>query len=118
MKIKQAETLLESLSTMLECKGVVGYKVARNYRMIFEELKEYHQIKENLFRKYGEEKDGKLIINKFSDNFSKYLCEIEEIENQEVEFSFKLIDDNELEKSDLTSKQMLFLMENFSNEGV
>lgn len=116
MKIKQAEFLLENLSTMLESNGVVGYKIARNYRMILEELKEYHQIKEDLFRKYGEEENGKLIINKFSDNFSKYLAEIEEIENQDVEFSFKLIDDEELEKSNLTSRQILFLMENFSNE--
>lgn len=113
MNISQAEQLSISLSTMLSAKGIVGYKIARNLRMIEEELKEYHDIKAELFHKYGEEKDGQLIISKLSGNYLKYQSEIEEIEQQEVSFDFKAITDEELQNCDLNAQQMMFLMEHF-----
>lgn len=116
MKIKQADELAFILNTMLQVKGIVGYKIARNLRMINDELKEYNEIKMDLFRKYGTEKDGNLIIEKGSENYPLYLEEIEPYENQEVSFDFKTITDEELQNGDLTAEQVLILSEYFMGE--
>ena len=78
MKLSQAESLALVLNTMLNVKGIVGFKIARNLRMINEELKEYNEKKEELFRKYGEEKDNQLIIEKDSENYPLFLEEMNE----------------------------------------
>ena len=49
------ETYLESLVPLLEQRNLVGYVAARNYRKIGDEIREYLQIKSELFIKYGEE---------------------------------------------------------------
>ena len=116
MKLSQAESLAIELSSMLNAKGIVGYKIARNLRMINDELKEYHQIKADLFRKYGREADGQLVIDKGSDGYPLYLQEIAPIESEEISFNFRAFTDEELEQSDLTGRQMMFLMENFMGD--
>lgn len=116
MKIKQADQLAQILSTMLQSKGIVGYKIARNLRMINEELTEYNEIKMDLFKKYGEQDDDKLIINKDSENYSLFLNEISQYEEQEVDFNFRKFTEEELQNSDLTAEQMYFLSEYFMEE--
>lgn len=106
MNCKEAENLALSLSTMLDTKGIVGLKIARNLRMINDELREYYEYKQELFKKYGEEKDGNLIINKESENFPLFLKEVIPLEMQEVEFNFRKITENELAESGLTAGQM------------
>lgn len=114
MKIFEAENLAMSLQTMLETKGVVGYKIARNLRMINDELKDYYQFKQTLFEKYGElAEDGNLIIKKDSANYQDFLKEYEPVMNQEVEFDFKKITEEEFENGDLTAEQILILSEYF-----
>ena len=44
MKIKQVDEMQFVLKQMLQVKGIVGYKIARNLRMITDELKEYNQV--------------------------------------------------------------------------
>ena len=109
MKLSQADTLLNILSTMLNTKGIVGFKIARNYRMINEELKEYFEKKQELFEKYGTKQDDKLIIDKDSENYPLFLQEIEPYLNQEVEFNFRKITEEELSSSELTAEQMLLI---------
>ena len=109
MKISQADTLLNVLSTMLKTKGIVGFKLARNYRMIEDELKEYTEVKRELFNKYGTEENGQLIIDKNSENYSLFLEEIKPYDEQEVEFDFRMITEQELIESGLTGEQMLIL---------
>ena len=116
MKLSQADTLLNILSTMLETKGIVGFKIARNYRMIEDELKEYIQKKQELFMKYGNEVEGKLIIEKDSENYPLFLQEIKPYEEQEVEFNFRKITEEELAQSELTAAQMLLLGEMVEGE--
>lgn len=111
MKISQAVKLSMALNTMMEEKGVVGLKLMRNKRMIDDELKEYYQLEADLFRKYGEEKDGQLVINKESENYKKFLEEIEPLNNEEVTFNFRLITEEELEHSNLTANQMAVIWE-------
>lgn len=111
MKLQQADTLLNILTTMLQTKGIVGFKIARNYRMITEELKEYNDKKMELFKKYGKEENGQIIIDKDSENYPLFLQEIEPYNEQEVQFNFRMITEDELANSELTAEQMLILSE-------
>ena len=113
MKITQAENIKSVLETMLETKGIVGYKIARNLRMINEELVEYEDVKRELFRKYGREENNQLIIDKDSENYPLFLAEFKPFQEQEVEFDFKKITEDELAESGLSANQMMFLMEYF-----
>ena len=111
MKQSQAKLLSLSLNTMMEEKGVVGLKLMRNKRMIDDELKEYYEFEAELFRKYGEEKDGTLVISKDSENYQEFLKEIEPLNNQEVTFDFRKITEDELAHSNLTANQMAVIWE-------
>ena len=106
MKTSEAELLSNALDTMMDTKGIVGLKIARNQRMINDELKEYYQFKQELFKKYGEEKDGNLIIQKDSENYLLFMKEAKPLEDQEVNFDFRMITEDELAESGLTAKQM------------
>ena len=116
MKISQANQLSESLSTMMNVRGKVGFKIAYNKRKIDEELREYLRFKQELFQKYGEEKDGMLQIFKGSDGYQKYLEEIAPIEDEDIKIDFKYFIEEELENADLTANQIYFLLENFMEE--
>lgn len=109
MKISQAETLAVSLSTMLDVKGVVGYKIARNLRMINEELKDYYEQKQKLFEKYGTEKDGQMVIERDTEEFKKFMEEFSPVMDQEVNFDFRKITEDELIGSGLSAKQMAMI---------
>lgn len=116
MKYSQAENLAIALGTLTDIKGVVGFKIARNLRMINDELKEYYQFKAELFRKYGEEVDGQLVINKESPNFTPFLLELQPLMDAEVNFDFRKITEEELIESGLTSGQMSLIWEMVENE--
>lgn len=111
MKISQAENLAIALQTLNDVKGVVGFKIARNLRMINDELREYYQFKQELFKKYGEEQDGQLIINKESENFPLFMKELTPLMETEVSFDFRKITEEELIESGLTSGQMSLIWE-------
>jgi len=116
MKIVEAENLAIQLEKMLGCKGIVGYKIARNFRMINEELKDYFQFKADLFRKYGVQDGDSLVINKGSENYSLFVKEIKPLEDQEVNFDFRKFTEEELENSELNAEQMLVIIDNFMEE--
>ena len=110
MKQSEAKLLSISLKSMEE-KGKVAVKIARNIRMIDDELKEYYQYEAELFKKFGEEKDGQLVIDKNSENYQKFLNEMQPLDNEEVSFNFRRFTDEELENSSLNVNQVLLLME-------
>jgi len=110
MKQSEAKLLSISLKSMNE-KGKVAVKIARNIRMIDDELKEYYQYEAELFKKYGEEKDGQLVIDKNSENYQKFINEMQPLDNEEVSFNFRRFTDEELENSSLNVNQVLLLME-------
>lgn len=110
MKYSQAENLAIALNLLLDVKGSCGLKIARNLRMINDELREYYQFKAELFKKYGEEKDGQLIINKDDPNFPLFMKELNELD-QDVDFNFRKITEEELIESGLTAKQMSIIWE-------
>lgn len=111
MKLPEAENLALSLESMMNTKGIVGYKIARNLRMINDELKEYYEFKQELFKKYGTADGDKIVIQKDSDGYPLYMSEIKPFEQQDVEFDFRMINEEELVDSDLTAQQMYILNE-------
>jgi len=117
MKQSEAKLLSISLKGMDE-KGKVAVKIARNIRMIDDELKEYYQYEAELFKKYGEEKDGQLVIDKNSENYQKFINEMQPLDNEEVSFNFRRFTDEELENSSLNVNQVLLLMEYMGEQDV
>ena len=110
MKTSQAENLLINLDSLTECKGSIGFKIAYNIRKLSDELKEYVQFKQELFKKYGEEVEGNLVINKESENFPLFVKELNELD-QEIEIPLMKFSEKDLIDSGLSAKQMSLIWE-------
>ena len=110
MKTSQADQLLINLDSLTECKGSIGFKIAYNIRKLSDELKEYVQFKQELFKKYGEEKEGQLMINRESPNFSSFMKELNELDT-EIEIPLMRFTEKDLVDSGLTAKQMAQIWE-------
>lgn len=107
-----AENILNSLSTMSSrSKGIVGYAIARNMRLLSQELTEYHKIKQELFLKYGEQKDGQLYIDKDNENFDKFVSELSKYDVLEIDVDFMQVEEKDLIESGLNGDEMFFLMQ-------
>ena len=110
MKTSQAENLLINLDSLTECKGSIGFKIAYNIRKLSDELREYVQFKQELFKKYGEEVEGNLVINKESENFPLFVKELNELD-QEIEIPLMKFSEKDLIDSGLSAKQMSLIWE-------
>ena len=110
MKTSQAEQLLINLDSLTECKGSIGFKIAYNIRKLSDELREYIQFKQVLFKKYGEEVEGNLVINKESGNFPLFIKELNELD-QEIEIPLMRFTEKDLVDSGLSAKQMSLIWE-------
>lgn len=111
MKTSQAELIKSAFETMLGTKGTCGVKIARNLRMINEELLEYNEKKLEIFRKYGREENGQLIVDKDSEHYQDFINELKPYQDMEVSFDFKTFTDEELAESGLNANQMMFLLD-------
>ena len=114
MKQSQAEILSINLNEMMNERGAIGLKLMRNKRMIDDELQEYYQFKEELFKKYGE---GKKFIDPESENGKLFLEEVMPIAEMEVNFDFRKITEDELAQSNLTANQMAVIWEWMVDDG-
>ena len=109
MKLSQAENLSSSLSLLAEIKGSAGLKIARNKRMIDDELKEYYERKQELFKKYGTQEGEFLKIPK--ENEKAFMGEMLPLSEMEVDFNFRKLTEAELIESGMTSAQMSLIWE-------
>ena len=110
MKLLQAESLAVNISQILkDSKGIVGYKLARNLRMINDELKEYYDLKEKLLRKYGTVDGDALMLSKDSKNYPLFMEEMGKIAEQEVTFEFRKITEEEISDSGLSGEQIYLI---------
>ena len=110
MKTSQAENLLINLDSLTECKGSTGFKIAYNIRKLSDELREYVQFKQELFKKYGEEVEGNLVINKESENFPLFIKELNELDT-DIEIPLMRFTEKDLVDSGLSAKQMSLIWE-------
>lgn len=98
---------------MPKTKGILGYAIARNYRVFKENLIEYENCSNEIVKKYGKN-DGKgnFVIDKKSDNFEKALKELDEYNSIDVEVDVMQVDVETLTNSDLTS-DVMFVLDSF-----
>ena len=110
MKTSQAENLLIKLDSLTECKGSIAFKIAYNIHKLSDELREYVQFKQELFKKYGTEIDGQLTISKDSEHIQDFLNELNKLD-VDIEIPLLKITEEELKESNLTAKEMAMIWE-------
>lgn len=114
MKIKNiyADFLKEVIfNAMKNNDGIVGYALAKNYRLLNQELIEYQDIKQKLFKKYGKDNEGTLIIEKDTKEYNEYLKEISKFDEIEIDIDFMKVDEEDFKNSKLTGEEMNILMD-------
>ena len=111
MKTSQAESLSVFMQGMLpKTRGASAVKLAMNYKKINDELSGYREERIKIFRKYGEEVEDKLIVKEGEKN-RPFMDEMNEIGNIDINPDFQIITLKELEKTDLSSQDILILMD-------
>lgn len=90
--------------------GKLAYAISRNIRKISDECVEFEKIRIELIQKYGEEDgDGNISVKKSSDNYNKFLEELEVYSNISHDVDIYKIDASDLFDSELNANDMLFL---------
>ena len=77
--------------------------------MIDDELKEYYERKQELFKKYGEQEGEFLKIPQ--ENEKAFMDEMLPLSEMEVDFNFRKLTEAELIESGMTSAQMSLIWE-------
>lgn len=110
IKLQEADNLSAFLLEAIKLtKGIIGYKLSRNLRILNDELVEYKKIKTEMFEKYGHQDGDVFIIDKESDNFVKYCEEMKQYENETINVNFKKLTEQEIESCELTGEQLYLL---------
>ena len=86
--------------------GKLAYLVTKNARKISEELQEYTDIRNNKLRQYGEERDGQISLSVDSENYPKFIAEMAEYDEIELELSFLMAEPADLYTSNLNAIEM------------
>lgn len=86
--------------------GKLAYLVTKNARKISEELQEYTDIRNNKLRQYGEKRDGQIFLSIDSPNYQKFLTEMAEYDEIEVELDFLMAEPEDLYTSNLNAIEM------------
>lgn len=91
-------------------KAKTAYHLMKLIDQANKELEPFGKVRQELFQKYGEEKDERITVK--ADNMEAFKQEMEELENQEVELKFAVtldeIGDAQLTPTDLFDLQFLF----------
>jgi len=112
MKTKEAlgiKNYLDSVAT--DCTGKLGYAVARNIRLLNTELTEYNDKRNELIRKYGTEKDGNISIAIGTEEHKKFVEEMAQYDDIELEVELMKVNEDVLSNSNLSANSMLVLMD-------
>ena len=95
MKLKNGEVFAarEPLQNLMSVKLPVkaSYNVAKLANKLNEQLKVIDDVRNGLIKKYGEEKDGQIIVAQDSENFVKFAEEIGELMEKEEKLFFEAI---------------------------
>lgn len=93
---------LYSLNDMLDCKGKLGYCVARNNRLLVTELQEYLRMRDEAIIKHGEG----AAINPGMPGWDAFVEEMADLDAKEREYDFDRISWEEASEQ-LTARQLL-----------
>jgi len=83
MTNQELSTVRDALNRVSTCKGKMGWYVYRNLKIVGTALEEYEKLREELVRKYGDEKEGTVTVRQEClADFTAELKPIAEIEQQ------------------------------------
>lgn len=81
----EMEARMEDLKKLLPHRDKIGYIAARNYRILEDNLTEYHKFKDDLIREYGTElvddkgeKTGQVKISEGDDRYEEFIDKLTE----------------------------------------
>lgn len=112
MTNKQMDECTANLSMLMDkTKGKLGYAIAKNYRLMVEELKEYTALKDSAIAKYGEtDEDGRIKIQIGTEAHRNFLDEMKEYDDIESDVNIIKLSPEEAYSSGLNSKEVLNLL--------
>ena len=86
MKTTNANLLMirNAMNKFGGASGTLAYAIMKTRNTIDNELKAFEQYKNELFNKYGEEKDGQIVVKE--ENQEVFLKEMNEILEESIEF--------------------------------
>lgn len=103
----QLQTYFDILNSIAsKATGKLAYIIARNARKIFEELQEYTKIRNDKLYQYGEKKGNQLFLSADSPNYQKFLTEMAEYDEIELELDFLKVKPEDLYTSNLNAIEM------------
>ena len=121
MKNKEMDELLVGLTGLMDkAQGKLGYAIAKNYRIISNELKEYLGLKDQAIAKFGEpDENGRVRILIGTESYKNYLEEMKQYDDIESEINIVMVSPDDVYSSDLTAKEisgLLFMIKEDNNE--
>lgn len=119
MKIAN-EKILQYVDALGRCNSVTGFPgmiIAITRRKMSEEIAEYIQEKQRIFKKYGQKKDDGWIIPKDSPDFQKAMDEIMQMATYQAEVNIPQFSENDFvqkfQSDSLTAENYEILYEIF-----
>ena len=97
MKLKNGDIsrLYEALTRLSGLTGKEGLAVAKTKLAIRDDAAAFVEVRDNIFRRYGTEEDGRLVVRLDSPNYDEFLKEITELANEEVDVDLHQIPEAE-----------------------
>lgn len=89
-RIVNSERALQSLSSK-ELPSGMAYKIFKNIKLLEPELEVFRSTNDQAIRKYGEERDGQIMIDPNSSSFAQYAEEINPILVTEVDVDIEIL---------------------------
>lgn len=109
---RQMDEYLYSLNQIAsKTKGKLAFAIAKNMRVMQNELIEYHKIKDGLIQKYGEPSDnGGFQLNIESDAFKEFIIEMKEYDSIESDVNIIMVEPEQVYESSLDSYEMMQIL--------
>lgn len=93
----------------LNLKAKDAFIIAKAIKLFGSEVESYLKVRDEKIKEYGEEIDGKIAISHTSDNFSKFIEEMNEVETTEVELDFTPLSIDVLGENEISAKTLVIL---------
>lgn len=108
MEMLNRLSILQSVSAKVT--GRLAYAVARNIRKITNECQDFLQIKDDLIRKYGTEReDGSLVIQQNSEAYAKFMNELKMYTDIPCDVDVYQVNEEDFWNSTLNADEMLLM---------
>lgn len=108
MTNKEMDDLLNGLEELMDkARGKLGYAIAKNYRILSEELNEYTEIKNTAIIKFGEkDNEGHISIQLGTEAHKQYLNEMKQYDDIKSDVNILIVSPEDVYSSNLTAKEV------------